>query len=61
MAKARITFTVVVEYEMKPEYYDDGSTPEQMLDVDIANANEDPMLMIGEDAKWEIVGELIGD
>jgi len=61
MAKARITFKVVVEYNMKPEYYEDGSTPEQMLGVDIENANDDPMLMIGGDAKWEIVGELIGD
>jgi len=59
MAKARITFTVVTEYEFVPEYYDNCETPEQMLAVDVSNANEDPYLMIGDDAEWTITGEVL--
>jgi hypothetical protein len=59
MAKARFTFTVIKEYEMKPDYYPDCSTPSEMLKVDIDNANEDPYLFIGDNCEWEIKAELI--
>ena len=61
MAKARITFTVVTEYEFIPKHYEGCKTPEQMLAVDLECANKDPYLSIGYDADWKITGELIGD
>ena len=66
MTRARFTFTVVKEFEMKPEYYPDCDSPSEMLMVDIANANEDPYLFIGDpylfiddNVEWDIKAELI--
>ena len=59
MAKARITFTVVKEYEFVPKYYEGCETAEQMLAVDMQNANDDPYLTIGDDPEWTITGEVV--
>lgn len=60
MTKLRIKFEVVVEYDANPENYPDSArTPEQMLAVDLANADEDPFMMLGEDADWKITGEVV--
>jgi len=60
MQKAKITFVVTIEYEMNPGHYPEGATPQDMLDIDLAGADDDPMVwMDNEDAKWAISGELI--
>jgi len=59
MAKVKITFLVVKEYEIKPEYYPGCSTLEEMIAVDVASANDDPYLTIGDDSNWSISGEII--
>ena len=60
MIKAKITYTIEVEYEMHPEYYDAGITPQQMLEVDLQGAHDDPFLgMDRPEAKWTIKGELL--
>jgi hypothetical protein len=57
--KLRITFTVTMEYEAKPEYYPEGKrTPEAMLEIDLANANEDPFSFL-DDYPVEIKGEIV--
>lgn len=58
--KARLKFVVEVEYEIKPEYYDGCTTPEEMLAVDIEGAKGDPFLTLDNDsAKWTITGEIV--
>ena len=43
--KLRFTMISVREYEPKPEYYpEDKRTPEGMLDIDLASAEDDPGL-----------------
>ena len=59
MAKAKITFIVVKEYEIKPKYYPGCVTLEEMLAVDISSASDDPYLTIGDDSNWAISGEII--
>lgn len=54
----RITFNVVVEYEADPQNYPDGYTPEQMLAVDLANAEEDPFLLV-EGGEWTTTAEIV--
>jgi hypothetical protein len=61
MTKAKITFLVEVEYEMSAENYPDGCTPEQMLAIDLAGANEDPYLTIDDNATWTITGMLLSE
>ncbi len=61
MAKAKITFVVEVEYEIDPTCYPTGSTINDMLDIDLTAANDDPFLMMdAPDAKWSITGQLVG-
>lgn len=60
MARAKITITCVVEYEIHPEYYSTGSTLEEMLACDINNADEDPFMFLGMDnADITVKGELV--
>lgn len=56
--RIRITFNVVVEYDADPANYPKGSTPQQMLDIDLANAEEDPFLMV-EGGAWTTTGEIV--
>lgn len=59
MTKLRIKFEVVVEYDADPIDYPEGQrTPEAMLAVDVANAEDDPFAVIGESTDWKITGEL---
>lgn len=39
MSKARITVTF--EYELNPEWYPEGATPDERLQIDIANYHDD--------------------
>lgn len=60
MPKAKIKIVVEVEYDQDPQYYPQGSTPEQMLELDLRGANEDPYITIdNNNAKWTITGETI--
>ena len=56
--KFRITFNVVVEYEADPKNYPNGYTAEQMLEVDLANAEEDPFMLI-EGGQWTTTAEIV--
>lgn len=61
--KFRITLTA--EYEVHPENYPEGSTPDAMLDIDLEEYREDPfnladMLLNLEDMRRaEITGEIV--
>ena len=60
MAKVKITILVEVEYDLKPEHYPPGSSPAEMLEIDLAGANDDPHLtMDSGNAKWTISGALV--
>jgi hypothetical protein len=52
--KIRMTFTV--EYEVEPDDYSPGTTPEEMLAVDILNAQDDPQQFI---YGAKVTGEII--
>ena len=58
--RLKIKFVIELEYDAKPENYPENSrTPEGMLAVDLANANEDPFLMISDATDWKITGEIL--
>lgn len=59
--KIRLKWTQVVEYEPDPANYpEDKRTPEGMLEVDLAGANDDPMLMFDCDrTDSKIEGEIV--
>ena len=60
MTKARIKIEVVIDYEMRPSNYPPNSTPKEMLDIDLAGANEDPFIMMDSDnVEWNISGEIL--
>lgn len=59
MKKIKITFTVTVEYEPNPEFYPAGSTIEEMLDIDIKNAEDDPFMVLPDCPEWKIKGEIV--
>jgi len=58
--RLRITLTVVLEYDANPKNYPvDQRTPEGMLAVDLESAEDDPYILIGDDAAWKITGEIV--
>ncbi len=59
--RAKITITFEMEYEIQPQYYPDGMTAEEMVELDVENYKGDFMLLIDhEDAKMKsIEGELV--
>lgn len=57
--KNRIVFTVTVEYFVHPENYHGCKTDAERLAVDLKNAEDDPFMFLSDDAKWEIVGEVV--
>lgn len=57
--KIKISILIEVEYEPNPEHYEPNATLQQMLDVDLAGAKEDPYLQMDSSrAKWSITGSL---
>ena len=44
MTKVKISYTV--EFDVNPDNYDEGSTPEQMLDIELEDINNDPYTFI---------------
>lgn len=61
--KAKLTFLVEMEYEIDPQNYPKGSTPEQILAIDLEAASDDPFLSLGisGEPKWTITGEIVSD
>lgn len=57
--KVRVIIEVVLEYELIPEHYPEGSTPQQMLDIDLTMINEDPYSMLDSAKEWRISGNVI--
>lgn len=57
--KLKIRFVVDVEYEADPVNYPAGSTPEEMLKIDLASAEEDPFMTIEGATNWTTTGEVI--
>ena len=56
----KITFIATVEYDVCDEYYPDCSSVEEMLKIDLKNANDDPLLMLDYGGvKWNITGEIL--
>lgn len=65
MPKGRVTVTIAMEYEIKPEHYEAGMTLEQMAQLDADQYRQDPFLLIegmqvgSDDVKVTAVGEVI--
>lgn len=59
MTKVRIKFEVTVEYEIIKDSYPAGATDEKCLAIDLANAEEDPFMLITDSADWKITGEIV--
>lgn len=60
--KARYTMTIVVETELYPDNFPEGSTPEEMLAIDCDNFEAAPEEMLAWDtAEVNVAGELIED
>lgn len=58
--KIRITVEVTVEYTPTKEFYPGCETTEDMLAVDLENANSDPFAFIDtENATWKVTGEVV--
>ena len=55
----KITFTVTIDYEVNPENYPGCSTDEERLALDLKNAEDDPFMMIANDADWKLTGEIV--
>jgi|GEM_PF-3019308 len=58
MAKVKMTRTMVIEYELVPEYYPDGYTLEEMAQMD-AETDDREMLfdrdLLSDNISWEII------
>ena len=59
--KAKIKLNIEVEYELLPESFPEyASSPEKMLEMDLAYAVDDPISFIeATHSNWMIVGELV--
>lgn len=57
--KFRLTLSYIVEYEPSQNNYPEGSTPEQMLVIDLKNAEEDINLTFDKYNRTNISGEII--
>ena len=47
------------EYVVNPDNYPGCNTDEERLALDVKNAKNDPFIMLGDDAEWSIVGEVV--
>lgn len=61
MTKLRIKVEAVIEYDADPTTYpEDKRTPKGMLEVDLANAEDDVFsLLDGDKVQWAIAGEVV--
>jgi len=58
MQKIRMTFSVV--YELNMAHYPEGASPQEAMEIDIANAKESPQDFMEFDG-LEVSGEIIVD
>lgn len=60
MSKARITVTF--EYELKPEWYPECATPERMVQIDVANYQDNRALFdVIQSHEVTVTGEVVED
>ena len=60
MSKARITVTF--EYELNAEWYPEGSTPDEMIAVDVANYHDAGSLFdVMQGHELTVTGEVVGE
>ena len=55
--KIRLIRTMIIEYEPNPDYYDEGTTIEQMAQID-ATLDDRELLFdncVSDEVKWEII------
>ena len=57
MKKLSITMTMTLEYEPDLERYPEGSTPEEMLEIDMGLVEDDPFTFMN--SKWKITGRVL--
>ena len=60
--KARLTRTMVVEYELLPEYYPEGSTFEEMAQFDAETDDRESLFdfnLVSDEIRWELIDEKI--
>lgn len=60
----RFVLNLEVEYTPNPDNYPEGSTPEEMLEIDRANAQKDPSLFFQGATRWprcEVTGTALLD
>ena len=56
----KITFIATVEYDVNDQFYPGCSSVEEMLKIDLENANADPFFMLDyDDVEWNITGEIL--
>lgn len=59
--KIRATRTIIREYEAKKSWYPEGSTFEQIIEIDRVGADDDPEMFFGDadsdEVKFEIIEE----
>ena len=55
----KITFTITIDYEVNPESYPGCDTDEERLAIDLKSAEDDPFMMITNDADWKVTGEIV--
>lgn len=56
----RFQITLTVDYEVNPQSYPEGSSPEDMLDIDVANYESDPtsLLLLCENENFVVTGRI---
>ena len=60
MSRIKITMNFEYEYEPDPSNYPLGSTIDEMIAIDVANAHDDPYLFIDMDgSNTSITGEAV--
>jgi len=58
--KVKVTLTYELEYDLRPEYYPEDMSPEQMVELDVQNYSDMPeFIMDNEGTKRTVKGEII--
>jgi len=60
VVKVKLTRTMIKIYELNPEYYPEGLTYEQMIEMDINPDNREMLFendLISDEVAWELIDE----
>lgn len=61
-AVLQVTISATCTYKANQDFYPNCKTAEEMLAVDVENADGDPFLFLsGEDLKWSVSGKVVKD